>query len=223
MPVPSTGPRQLVLLCDGDGLLTYVSAGSVALLGRQPAEMTGTPLLRYLPEQVGHQGLRPARHTDGSTVWLEVVSRGVKGAAGGEGSAVLHTATDATARVTAELALADRLDRLGAAFDEAPIGMALTAVDGRHLKVNAALCRLLGRSQAELLGLRWQDVTHPEDREADGRQLEASLAGRQEGYRMAKRYVRGDGSAVACQLQVRLLLDPDGAPRYVVAHVQLAG
>src|SRR5215217_4138208 len=40
---------------------------------------------------------------------------------------------------------------LGLGFDQAAIGMALVGLDGRFLRVNRALCELLGRSEAELL------------------------------------------------------------------------
>jgi PAS domain-containing protein len=36
-------------------------------------------------------------------------------------------------------------------FDNAPIGMSLTRLDGTYFRVNQAFCRLLGRSEDELL------------------------------------------------------------------------
>ena len=49
------------------------------------------------------------------------------------------------------------------AFRNAPIGMDLTDRSGRFLQVNNTLCRMLGYSEQELLGMRWQDLTHPAD------------------------------------------------------------
>ena len=43
-------------------------------------------------------------------------------------------------------------DTAAAAFDIAPVAMALIGLDGRYLKVNQALCQLLGYSHEQLLG-----------------------------------------------------------------------
>src|SRR4051812_18980749 len=84
-------------------------------------------------------------------------------------------ALDASVRVLddgALLCLLRELDQhatssLEGAFDHAPIGMALFNTDGEYVRVNAALCALLGRSDAELVGMRDQELTHPEDRQSD--------------------------------------------------------
>ena len=52
---------------------------------------------------------------------------------------------------------------LGLGFDQAAIGMALVGLNGRFLRVNRALCELLGRSEAELLGSAITDLAEPGD------------------------------------------------------------
>lgn len=52
-----------------------------------------------------------------------------------------------------------------AAFDEAPIGGALTSPDGRYTRVNRALCAMTGYSAELLIGMHFADITHPDDRE----------------------------------------------------------
>ena len=54
------------------------------------------------------------------------------------------------------------MDRLAGAFRDAPIGMALVASRGGFRRVNATLCRLLGRTEEELLAASLPDVA--EDR-----------------------------------------------------------
>ena len=44
--------------------------------------------------------------------------------------------------------------------------------DGRFLKVNPALCALVGHPEAALLAAGYQAVVHPEDRDADLEQLQ---------------------------------------------------
>ena len=53
------------------------------------------------------------------------------------------------------------------AFEHAPIGMALVSPEGHWLKVNSELCALLGYSESEMLTRTFQDITHPDDLDAD--------------------------------------------------------
>ncbi|NJR69794.1 MAG: PAS domain S-box protein [Synechococcales cyanobacterium CRU_2_2] len=48
-------------------------------------------------------------------------------------------------------------------FDLASIGMAVMGLDGRYLRVNSALCKTLGYSERELLGLTQQTITYEAD------------------------------------------------------------
>ncbi|HVL05620.1 MAG TPA: PAS domain S-box protein [Acidimicrobiales bacterium] len=82
------------------------------------------------------------------------------------------------------------------AFDAAPIGMALFNTDGEYVRVNAALCRLLGRSEAELLGRRDQEFTHPDDRQSDVDAAWRILRGEIHTWQCEKRFLHSDGSEV---------------------------
>ena len=50
-----------------------------------------------------------------------------------------------------------------ATFDEAGIAMALATPEGRWLRVNRALCELVGYSDQEMLDRSSQDIVHPDD------------------------------------------------------------
>ena len=63
--------------------------------------------------------------------------------------------------------LRESQERFRSAFEDAGVGMALAAPDGRWLQVNSALCEILGYTEAELLQTTSQALTHPEDAEAD--------------------------------------------------------
>ncbi len=76
----------------------------------------------------------------------------------------------AVVRRTAELALINTSlleseSRFRATFEQAGTGMAHVAPDGRWLRVNDRLCRMLGYSREELLVGSFLDVAHPEDRD----------------------------------------------------------
>ena len=53
-----------------------------------------------------------------------------------------------------------------AAFAYAPNGVAMIGLDGRFLRVNEALCAMLGRRETELVGHPTIEVCHPDDLDA---------------------------------------------------------
>jgi PAS domain S-box-containing protein len=110
--------------------------------------------------------------------------------------------------------------RFDAAFDHAPIGMALFNCDGEYVRVNDALCRLLGRSSAELIGRRDQELTHPDDRQADIEVAWEILAGRYDSHQCEKRFVRPDGSIVWALANLTFLRDEAGRPLTWVGQFQ---
>ncbi|MET0984212.1 MAG: PAS domain S-box protein [Steroidobacteraceae bacterium] len=107
-----------------------------------------------------------------------------------------------------------------AAMETAPIGNALVKPDGRFLKVNAALCHLLGYSEEELLANDIHSITHAEDRERDLEYAQRTLAGEIEGYRFEKRFYHRSGRTVWTQLSVSLVRDRAGQPNYFVSQIQ---
>jgi diguanylate cyclase (GGDEF)-like protein/PAS domain S-box-containing protein len=106
------------------------------------------------------------------------------------------------------------------AFEQAPIGIALVSPDGRFLWVNETLTRITGYPHDALLQLTFQDITHPDDLDADLVQVEAMIAGEITAYTMEKRYLHARGHEVPVQLDVSLVRTAQGAPRYFISHVQ---
>ena len=106
------------------------------------------------------------------------------------------------------------------AFQHAPIGMALVAPSGRWLKVNEALCRLVGYRREELLATDFQSITHPSDLERDLTEVGRLLEGAIESYELEKRYIRRDGTTVWALLSVSLVRRQDGSARFFIAQIQ---
>lgn len=105
-------------------------------------------------------------------------------------------------------------------FSAAPIGLAYVGQDGRWLKVNPQLAEFLGYSADQLQRMRFHDVTHPDDLEEDVAQVERLLRQNQGSYNLPKRYIRGDGSIVTADLNVRLLHDEHGKSACFVSAIQ---
>ncbi len=81
---------------------------------------------------------------------------------------------DITERHVLETRLRESEQRMNGAFQHAPIGMALVTPGGFMLRVNEALCQMLGYDEQELLSMSLIDLTHPDDL-ATSRELSRSL------------------------------------------------
>jgi PAS domain S-box-containing protein len=129
-----------------------------------------------------------------------------------------------TARQLRLIAAQDQLQqseaRFQATFEQAAAGIALLTPDGRWLRVNHKLCEIVGYSQDDLRALTFQDITHPDDLAVDLDYVSRMLAGEIQSYRMEKRYLRKDGSAIWINLTVALIRKPDSTPDYFVAVIE---
>jgi PAS domain S-box-containing protein len=110
--------------------------------------------------------------------------------------------------------------RFRLAMAHAPIGMALVGLDGSFLEVNARLCEIVGRPEEVLRTLTFQDITHPDDLDADLNLMQQLLAGEISWYSMEKRYLHADGHQVWILLSGSLVRDDHGAPVHFIAQIQ---
>ena len=123
-------------------------------------------------------------------------------------------------RKEAEAALRGSEERFSSAFENASIGMALVSLEGRWLKVNRALCELVGYSSDELAAKTFQDITHPDDLAADLDYVRKVIAGDISSYQMEKRYLHKLGQVVWILLSVSLVRDAAGRPLHFIAQIQ---
>jgi PAS domain S-box-containing protein len=128
--------------------------------------------------------------------------------------------TEISAIKRAQFALRESEERFRLTLDEAPIGMALVALDGRFVRVNRALCDILGYTAEELTGLTFQAITHPDDLDADLALAERLSRGEIPRYQLEKRYVRKDGTVVDVTLSGSALRGRDGAPVHFIAQLE---
>jgi diguanylate cyclase (GGDEF)-like protein/PAS domain S-box-containing protein len=140
--------------------------------------------------------------------------------ADGNACGVFTALVDITERRTLELQLHESEQRFFGAFQHAAIGMALTHPDGHFMRVNAAVCQMLGYSEEELLKLNIADITHPDDLAADLELLAQLSAGQRESYQLEKRNFHKDGHVVHIQLSVSAVRDAQGRPLYFVSQAQ---
>lgn len=113
-----------------------------------------------------------------------------------------------------------RAQLLEAVFRHSPVGMALVSTEGRFMTVNPALSRMLGFTADQLQQLTFQQITHPEDLDADLRLLNELASGERDHYSMIKRYVHHDRHHVYAQLDVAMVRAHSGLPAFYIAQVQ---
>ncbi len=102
-------------------------------------------------------------------------------------------------------------------FEHGGVGMALLAPDGRFLRVNAALVRLLGHDRPALEGRRLVDFAHPDDTRNGISPSEQGLDVPPDQYERQRRYCHRDGHTVWAQVVRVPLRDGSGTLRYLVA------
>lgn len=142
--------------------------------------------------------------------------RGPDGAVRG----VVALVTDISTRDDLQQRIIDSEITLDQFFESAPIGLAIVGTGGEILRANPAFATMLGRPRDPLTRLSFQDVTHPDDLDADLDLLAQTLDGRRDGYRLDKRYLRPDGGIVQTSLTVTVARDPEGRVKRLLAQVE---
>jgi PAS domain S-box-containing protein len=105
-------------------------------------------------------------------------------------------------------------------FEESPAGLALMGKDRRIAKVNSALCRMLGYSQAELAGLSFREITHPGDPYVDATLTERLFNEQIPVYETEKRYMKKTGEIVWASVRASVIHDSEGKARYGLATIE---
>ncbi|NUN65021.1 PAS domain S-box protein [Pseudanabaena biceps] len=119
-----------------------------------------------------------------------------------------------------EIALQNSEEQFRQAFEYASTGMAILSLDGHWLKVNQALCQIVGYSSEELLASTFQDITHPDDVAVDRDNIEHILAGTISTYQREKRYLHKQGHIVWIRLNGSVVQDTQGNRLHIIAHIQ---
>ncbi len=123
-------------------------------------------------------------------------------------------------RKRAEKRLLHSEKRFRKLFEDGPIGMAIVNREQYFIKVNAALCQMLGYTESELVGRQIADVTYPEDMPQNQKLIKQILNGEIPYYQMEKRYIRKDGPLVWGHLAVSLFYNDHGEPSYFLAKIE---
>jgi PAS domain S-box-containing protein len=110
--------------------------------------------------------------------------------------------------------------RFKTAFEHSPTGLAISGSEGRYLAVSPTLCEMLGYSEAELLGLDYFTITHPDDLQLTRERARQVEAAELDGYRITKRYLHKDGRAVWVELSVTAVREAPGGELQLISQAQ---
>ena len=99
-------------------------------------------------------------------------------------------------------------------FDQSPVGAAVTSLDFHFVRVNEALCKMLGYTKDELIGRSFTDITHPDHIDGDLVSVKRLISGELAEYQTEKRYIRKDGRIIWIRLSSRVVRDSAGSPLY---------
>jgi two-component system cell cycle sensor histidine kinase/response regulator CckA len=218
-----------VFLVDKDGRFLVVNSRMCEMLGYTDGEMPQLNVLdTYLPDEreSGRQRLavlpcgtsvrfeRQMRRKDGTVFPVEASAVRL---VDGRTQAIVR---DITARKQTEAALRESEERFRRVFEEGPLGLALVGKDYHFLKVNGALCQMLGYSEAELLQMSFPDITHADDLRANVELAEKLFKGEIPFYQLQKRYVRKNGEIIWIKLTTSVIRDQRDEALYGLGMIE---
>ena len=206
-----------------DGTILRWSPAAERLFGWAGADILGKPLSALpwlaacLPSVSDSPETRPhplplmgcARTADGRVVDMEWHRSEFRHSSTLVSS--LWLGLDVTDRNRAEAAIRESEERFRCTLEQAPIGIGHLDDQGRFVIVNRKYCEIVGRTSEELVGLTFQEITHPDDLDVDTRNFRALLEGAVSVYSREKRYIRKDGTTVWVGVTVTAIHYPGGS------------
>ncbi|HEY3747377.1 MAG TPA: PAS domain S-box protein, partial [Gemmatimonadaceae bacterium] len=103
---------------------------------------------------------------------------------------------------------------------QAAIGIAHLTLGEEWISVNQRYCEITGYRREEILQLKLDALTHPDDIPASREFLTRIRSGELPEYKMEKRYVRKDGAIIWVHLTVSIVRASTGDPLYLVAFIE---
>lgn len=230
-----TGPFG-ILEIDTEGDILYSSPAHARMLGYTRDQMRGMNIADFLLESARAEARENMRRLaeelpeprtfhnrqrtrDGRIIDVQV-DWNYKRDAAGRLTGFVAVVSDITARKQAERALRESEQRFRVTFDQAAVGIAHVAHDGRFLRVNQKLCRILGYPEEELLRRSCKEITLPEDVDATMAAIQQLVAGVTDVAKLEKRYIRMDGKTAWCNFTSAIVRERGGRFKYFITVIE---
>lgn len=133
---------------------------------------------------------------------------------------MIGTNWDVTEIVKAQADLEAEKTKFESAFEYSAIGMAMVSLQGKWLKVNKELCRMMGYEEEELLSMTFQEMTHPDDLNLGADSMKKMKRGEVSTVRFQKRYIHKNGNVISALLASSVVKDRFGKPEYLISQIE---
>lgn len=160
------------------------------------------------------------RCKDDSYIWVLDHGKVIEWTDDGKPARVIGTHSDITERRSFQQKIEESEHRFRSAFTDSAIGMGIVSLDGRFIEVNGSLCDIFGYTEAELLQVTFQEITHREDLDSDLELLRETLEGQRNSYMLYKRYSHASGRVIWARLTVTLVRDSEGTPIHFISQIE---
>jgi PAS domain S-box-containing protein len=225
-----------IFTLDPHGKVVTWNAGAELMKGYSADEIIGQSFSRFYPQEDIDRG-KPEEdlqiavsddrfetecwreRKDGSRFYANLVITAVRSRSGSL-LGFSEISRDITERKRAEEAQHKSAEEFRAAFEDAPFGMCLSSLDNQLLRVNQALCQLLGYSKEELLAEGWRGLAHSDDLGRLRRAADEMRIGRAASAEFEKRYIHKQGNVIWVHMRVSVVRDRRGEPAQFITHVQ---
>ena len=224
-----------VALLDLQGNVLTANSAAALIAGRGVPELVGVNVMELMDETTRKDAtaavqsiIDKGRHSARFECGLLLPDEGVRRCrvsigrsadpTDGEPNLLIHL-EDISVEHALALARDEAEQRFRAAFDDAPVGMALLDLEGRFLQVNDAFADMLSYSMSSLVGRRMAEVTHVEHIKADKAGMADVVTGIRPSHVGETRLLRVDGEPLWVLFQTTVIREGDQA-RYVLTHVQ---
>jgi PAS domain S-box-containing protein len=224
-----------IVFTDTQRRIAMVNPAAEDLFGYSPEEMQGrlTDFLYASQEDFKEQGRQryhnqseqsarvyeiTYRRKDGSVFPAEARGGQVKNAQG-QVLGFVSINRDVTECKQADEVLRESENRFRKVFENAAMGIAITDWEGGFQQCNPAYCIMLGYTEEELRRLTFPALIHPEDWDANVKEIHLLKAGKIPYFELENRYVHKDSRVVWVHKFVSVLPDITGKPAHLMALV----
>jgi PAS domain S-box-containing protein len=223
-----------IFLTNQQGKYIYTNKAVTAMLGYSPEEMIKKTIVDISPPDKTEEYFEMFKQiiSDGK-VFTELellkkdgnyISTDLNAVLLPDGM-IYGSCRDITARKQAELDLIkakekaeENEEKFRSLFENSPIGKSMTGIDS-SIHVNKSFCKIVGYSEEELRGKKWNEITYPEDISQTSEILQSLINGRIEQAFFEKRYIHKNGNILWTDVTTYLHRDKEHKPQFFITTI----